>query len=106
MKGALRGKNCLKKFLRGYDNEKHVEKYCLKEENHYSRETWEISGSIFLRISCNNWETHCLTYTAHTHYTLSPPPHLPSIPFLEVGVGGVGSGRDGEEKETRIHLGR
>lgn len=39
MKGALRGKNCLKKFLRGYDNEKHVEKYCLKEENHYSRET-------------------------------------------------------------------
>lgn len=46
------GKKCLRNLLRGDSNEKHVEKYCHKEENHYSRGTWEISGSmgIFLRI--------------------------------------------------------
>ena len=39
------------------DNE-NVEKYSHKEENHYSRATWGISGPIWgfsdLRVSCSN----------------------------------------------------
>ena len=41
------GKKCLKNLLRRDSKEKHVKKYCHKKENHYSRGTWEISGSIW-----------------------------------------------------------